>query len=267
MRGRTAAPRRSTRAPEPFGPPNLWALNDTRSGRCGRRGRVQPRDGLHGVGVEDGAGRPLPHHGRHRVEGLDGAELVVDGHHRHQDDVGRARLGQGVEVDEAPRVARDLAEFGPGAGGEGPARLEDGVVLEGRAHHRAGGAGGPSGGRRVPSPLDGEVVGLGATRRQDDVARPGPEQLGDAVAGVVEGGPDPARLGVGAGRVGEPFGQERQHRLQGLGPQRRGGGVVEVGAPTGPPGVRRHTCPVTRTAVGPSGDPDRLHVAEFVEPV
>ena len=56
---------------------------------------------------------------------------------------------------------------------------------------------------RLPPAVDGEVVGLGAARRQHHFARPDAQQFGDPVAGVVEGDPGPPRLGMGARRIGE----------------------------------------------------------------
>ena len=66
--------------------------------------------------------------------------------------------------------ARHLAQLRPGAGGQRPAGPQHGVVLHRRAHH----------GRRrsavrlghgLPPAVDGQVVGLGATGGEDDLAR------------------------------------------------------------------------------------------------
>ena len=76
---------------------------------------------------------------------------------------------------------------------------------------------------------DGQVVGLGAAAGEHDLPRPGAEARGDDVAGLVERLAGLPGHGVGARRVAEPLGQERQHGLDRLGPHRRGGGVVEVG--------------------------------------
>ena len=53
--------------------------------RCGRRATdVEPRDGLHRVGVHQRARRAVAHPGDDLVERLDRADLVVDEHHRHE---------------------------------------------------------------------------------------------------------------------------------------------------------------------------------------
>ena len=112
MRGPTVRSRGQDQRADPLGAPELVGADRHQVGPPGQPGRVQPGHGLDGVGVEDGVGRARPHQRGHLGEGLDGADLVVDGHHRHQPDLGRARLGQGVEVDEAvlarpaPRAAR-----------------------------------------------------------------------------------------------------------------------------------------------------------------
>ena len=66
--GRSTAPPRTTSAPIPFGPPNLWALTLTRSAPAVSRGDVEPAERLHGVGVHDGPGGALAHH---RDDGLE----------------------------------------------------------------------------------------------------------------------------------------------------------------------------------------------------
>ena len=161
MTGTSLAPWRTTRAPTPLGPPNLWAETAIRRGVGRRGGDVEPGGGLHRVGVEHGPGRPLGHEGGHGGQRLDGADLVVGQHHRHDGGPLVEGGGEGVEVDDAVGVDADLGH--PEAVAAQPVTaVEDGVVLDGGGDHPvaeppvAGGAGGA---------LDGQVVGLGARRR------------------------------------------------------------------------------------------------------
>ena len=114
-------------------------------------------------------------------------------------------LGQRVEVDD------------PGAGPPPPsvppraaAGVEHGVVLDGGAHA-------PSRRRpRAGSPEDGEIVGLGPARGEDDLAGLAPEAPRHLVAGLVDGRPGPAGQRVRPRRVAEVLGQVRDHGRQRL---------------------------------------------------
>ena len=73
-----------------------------------------------------------------------------------------------------------------------------------------------------------EVVGLRAPRREAHLVRAGPEAAGDPLAGLIERRarfPSPA---VRAARVAEAESQKGHHRVDDLGANRGGGGVVEV---------------------------------------
>ena len=145
--------------------------------------------------------------------------------------------------------AAHLAELGPGAPGQRPAGVEDGVVLHGRAHQGRRSGRAPDAG--LPRPGDGQVVGLGGTGGEHHLAEVGTEQFGDLLAGVVHGHPGPPGLGVAPRRVAEPTGEVGQHGLDRLGAHRGGGRVVEIGG--------------TGSSGRPSGDPHRLDVAELVQ--
>ena len=121
-----------------------------------QRGHVEPREGLHGVGVEGGVRRPVAHDGRHLGQRLDGADLVVGQHHRHHADAVVEGIGEGVEVDDA------VGSHGNDAAAERLARVQHGVVLGGQAHHGATPAG--------VDARDGQVVGLGAAAGEHHLA-------------------------------------------------------------------------------------------------
>ncbi len=178
--------------------------------------------GLHRVDVHPAAG--LAHHRaglRHR---LDHPGLVVG---QHQGDEGRAVGGvparQAVlepgEVGHAPGVDRQGFNFG--AGGLG--RLLHRLVLDGADDQALGAMG--------YGAVDRQGVGLGraghedhaARRHRDEVSDRGPRRLDRAARG--------AARRVHRGRIAAQA-QGAQHRRLGLGPDRRGRVVVEVGRPS-----------------------------------
>ena len=187
-------------------------------------GHVDPGEAgrLHGVAEQDRAGGvgQLGHGG----DRLAGADLVVGRHHRDQG--GASRLeerGQAVGVDPAEAVHRGQVGPRPGVGLGPGGGVEHGVVLDGRADQVPG--------LRRPGEdgaLDGQVVGLGPAGGEHDLARGGADQGRDLLAGRLHGGPGRPALAVLAGRVGGRALQQRQHRRQGLRPQRGAGRVVEV---------------------------------------
>ena len=153
---------------------------------------------------------------------LDRADLVVGEHDRDQDRLVVERRLELVGVDPAVAVDRQLddleAELLEVAQG-----VADGVMLDRRGHDPVAAAlAGP--GRA----LEREVVRLGAAGREDDLAGLGVESRRDALVGIVEGRPRDAPVGVGRARVAERLGQERQHRVEDLAPERRRGRVIEV---------------------------------------
>ena len=175
-------------------------------------GHVDPGEAgrLHGVTEQDRAGGvgQLGHGG----DRLAGADLVVGRHHRDQG--GASRLeerAQAAGIDPAEPVHRGQVDLCPGVGGGPGGGVEHGVVLDGRADQVPG--------LRRPGQdgaLDGQVVGLGATGGEHDLARGGADQGRDLLAGRLHGRPGRPSQAVLAGRVGRRPLQQRQHRRQGL---------------------------------------------------
>ena len=214
-------PSRTTRAPTPFGPPNLWALTDTQVGHGGHRGHVEPR---HRPGRRRCAatrpGATPAHQGGHLRQRLHGADLVVDGHHRHQPDLRAARRASAVEVDR-PRVSVRRATVG----GRRSAR----AAWPGRR-----GAPWPSTPPRPapPAAWAPRTARLSASVRPVNTTSPGSApRTGRRLAGVVDGQPGPP------GRRGRPTGcrSARSGTAAWPPPPRaawRGGRVVEVRPPS-----------------------------------
>ena len=76
---------------------------------------------------------------------------------------------------------------------------------------------------------DREVVRLGAARGEDHLVRLGADGLRDLAPRLLDAGPGRPAEPVGARGVAEGLlGEVREHRLQHLGADRGGGGVVEV---------------------------------------
>ena len=157
----SSTPGRTTRAPTPLGPPNLWALTEMRSAPAAVRRHVEPGQGLDGVGVEHGVGGMATDDLGHLGEGLDRADLVVDQHHRHH--------GHGIASSRtaARRRGRSApsASTGADAAAERGRRVAHGVVLDGGGHDRA------APGRLGPE--HGQVVGLGPAAGEHDLAGAG----------------------------------------------------------------------------------------------
>ena len=153
---------------------------------------------------------------------LDRADLVVGEHDRDQDRlVVECRL-ELVGIDPAVAVDRQLDDLEAELL-EVAQRVADRVVLDRR------------GDDPVAAPLAGpgralqrEVVRLGAAGREDDLATLGIETLRDALVGVVERGAGGPSVGVGRARVAERLGQERQHRVEDLAPERGRRRVIEI---------------------------------------
>ena len=108
-------------------------------------------------------------------------------------------------------------------------RVENRVVLDRAAHDDTGLAatGSARGGSAAPEHR--QIVGLGAAARIDDVAGISAEQLCEFVARFVDGPPGIAGPSMRARGIGEPFGQEWQHRLDRFGSHRPCSRMVEVG--------------------------------------
>ena len=87
----------------------------------------------------------------------------------------------------------------------------------------------PGGAGVAGAALHRQVVGLGAAGGEHDLGGARAEELGDLLPGLLERGLGRAGRRVAPARVAERAPQEGLHRRDGLGPHRRGGGVVEVG--------------------------------------
>ena len=171
----SATPGRATRAPTPFGPPNLWADSETRSAaavRSARSSQVSRPARRRCAARAPGARRRTT--SATSSSRLDGADLVVHQQHRHQSDRrGPSASRQRLEVDAAPSGRRDQAAAHLHHG------LEHGVVLDGAGHDRPPGA---AAGARAGAhgAQNGQVVGLGAAAGEDDVAGPAPTSSASA---------------------------------------------------------------------------------------
>ena len=95
--------------------------------------------------------------------------------------------------------------------------MQNGVVLGGTAQGETAGT------------EDRRVVGLGATPREHDLTGGDAEQFGDLIARFVDRPPRIASEPVRTARVGEPLGEERQHRLDRGRTHRRRRCMVEIG--------------------------------------
>ena len=162
------------RAPELVG-----ADGDEGGARC-ERGHVEPREGLHGVGVDDGGRRPVAYQLNHVGERLHGADLVVGEHDGDHRDRLVEQFGEGGEVDDAVGPHRCRARLGQATAG-----VQDGVVLDRRADD--------SSRMGAVAPDDGEVVGLGASGGEHDLTRSRTQTFGDDLARLVETLPGFAR--------------------------------------------------------------------------
>ena len=180
--------------------------------------QVEPRHRLDGVGVDHHVAMGAAGDSGSGSDVGDRPDLVVDRHHRHHRHVGVDDGGEVLEVD--PSAAIDLDQ---------PAvhlfdRVQDGVVLDGRARGEAAPGGDHAEHRGV--------VALGAAAGEDDVAGLAAEHVGDRVAGVVERRSRLTGEAVRAARVGVLLVEEREHRVDGLAPHGRGGRVVEIDEPS-----------------------------------
>src|SRR4029077_14679451 len=100
-------------------------------------------------------------------------------------------------------------------------RVEDGVMLDrGRQDAMAAHLAGPGGA------LQGQVERLGPAAGEDDLPRSGAQRRGDLLVRLVEGRPGASPPAVRGAGVPELAAEERQHRLERLGPEGGRGGVV-----------------------------------------
>jgi hypothetical protein len=184
------------------------------------RGRRRERGGLHRVDVERHPSRPADGaDGGHRLEC---ADLVVRGLNAHE----RRAIGDAgchlVGVDAAVSVHADDGDL-EALPLEHRGRGEDRLVLHGAGHDvpapRAG---------RPRHAAHGEIVRLGAAGGEHDLARLRPEVAGDLLARLVECLARATARRVDARRVALVLRQVREHGLEHLGTDRRGGRVIEV---------------------------------------
>lgn len=142
-------------------------------------------EGLHGVGVQRHV--ELPCHLGEFTNRQDRTDLVVGPHDGGQGDiVGVAGdgLAQGVGVDPAVRVDREVLDGGALVLTEPVHGVEHGVVLDGAGEDAGAGRVGVAAG--PVQALDGEVVGLGAAGGENDLAGAGTERLGERLAGLLD---------------------------------------------------------------------------------
>ncbi len=213
-------------APDADGTPDLVRAERDHVGAGGDLGQVEVGRGLHGVGEHVRVGGAAVDRLYEVGQRLDHARLVVgrhDGHARHPR---RQRAGQRVGVDDAGGVDGELTGIEAGFG-RGPGRLAHGRVLDGGIEeHRLT----PLLAGRLGGPQKGQVGRLGAAGGEDDVAGVAAEEGGHLVAGLLEQATGPLGRRVAAGGIAEDgAGRAPPPWPRHLGPQRRGGGVIEIG--------------------------------------
>ena len=125
--------------------------------------------------MEDRPWGTVVHDLRDRIQGLEGPDLVVHEDDRHEGDVVIERARQGIQIDDPSAIDGNDSPPEPGDG------VEDGVVLDRAAHHRAVAS--------AEDPGDREVVGLGAAAREHELAGLAAHDIGQLLAGGVERGP------------------------------------------------------------------------------
>ena len=213
-------------APDPQRPGALRALGLVRRQRDEVRAEgvdveVEPRRRLDGIDVEQEPA-PRPDDLRDLGDRLDRADLVVREHHRDEDRAVGDRPLDVLGVDAAVAVDRDLHDLEAELL-EVLERVADRVVLDGRRHDavsaRPAGPGGA---------LEREVVGLGPAAREHDLAGVRADRPREPLVGVVERLAGDAAERVRGRRVAERAAEERQHRLERLGAQGRGRGMIEI---------------------------------------
>jgi hypothetical protein len=178
-------------------------------------------DRLRGVGVEQDP--PFARERSDLGERLDDSDLVVRVHDRHEERPGVERRAKRTEVDEPPGVDGKSGDAEP-LFLQGTARIEHRLVLR-ATHHDV-----------IPALPVGagdteqrQVVRLGGTRREDDLARRRADQCGNAAARPIHPFLRPPPVCVGAaGGVAELLGEVGGHRLHDAPVARRGGLVIEI---------------------------------------
>ncbi len=209
--GTTAVSRRTSSAPTPTGPPILWA--ETESASVPLAGEVHRQDagGLDRIGVE---GDAVPVGDRRKVGyRIHGADLVVGPHHRDHRDGGRDRR----------RWPQPAHRDGYGRTGPPPTNstTAPSVRSSASAHSstawcstgESGCAGGRVGGMPgAVDPGDGDVVGLGPSRRDHDLRGMRPECRRNRLPGLLHETPGSAARAVQRGGVADHSAWRRQRR-------------------------------------------------------
>ena len=153
-----------------------------------------------------------------------------------EDALGRINLTARTTIVSAPQFTPTLLSGlfdGSGAAWKDPEReralifsqayLENRLVLDRRNHQVAPAVTGGIGGSG-----EGQVVGLGSSRGEDDLLRQAAQDVRDLRSRRFQRGGGIGAGAVDARGVAEAFLEEREHRFQHLAPHGRGGGVVEV---------------------------------------
>ena len=154
--------------------------------------------------------------------GLDGANLVVGQHDTHQDRLVGDCCVDVVGVHPAVAVNRQLDDLEPELL-QVAQRVADGVMLDARGDD-------PVAARlaRPGGTLEGQVVGLRPARGENDLARLGVHQPGHSLVRVIQRSSRLPAERMGRTRVAEAIGQEREHRVEDIAPQRGRRSVVEI---------------------------------------
>ena len=176
---------------------------------------------LHAVGVEQDAAlvADLADLG-HR---LDHADFVVGVHDADQDGLVGDGVAQLIEIDQAVLLQRQIGDAAAMLF-ELLAGIENGLVLGRRRDDVVA-----LFGVHLGHALDRQVVRFGGAAGEHDLFRVGADQVGDLLAGVVDGlFRLPSERVVAAGRIAEFFREVGQHRLQDARIHRRGGVVIKI---------------------------------------
>ena len=185
-------------------------------------------EGLRRIGVEQDAAGAAQR--ADLGERLDHADLVMRRHHRNQEGAVRHRRGQPVEVDEAARLDRQIADREALALQRGGA-FEHTFVL-GRQHDQMVtnlAAGRRMGPREMSDALQRQIVRLGSTRGEHDLARIGVDQPRHLAARHFDRRHRVAAIdGALAVRVAEMLGEIGQHRFEHARVEWRRGLIVEI---------------------------------------
>ena len=179
---------RTMSAPVPFGAPTLWPASERASTPSPSSESGSQPGRLHGIRVHQRA-RRVGDRGElgHR---LHRADLVVRELHRDERRVGPDDARERLGMRRAPPASTSTTSTSkPCTRAEVRRRLEHRLVLDRRDDDV------PAARVRERDALDGEVVGLGAAAREDDVARAAADDRGHLAPGPPRGRGRPRRRG------------------------------------------------------------------------